>query len=173
MLFSVAPSAPRPAAVIINQVQKMMDPECVLEVVAVERVFLEVETKPEEGLKPLDISVDPACVCSSWNTLKEQKATLLLNQPFSSGFPNRQECSQYVPAIGLGCQPEVCDGHDIVHMQAAQQLAFRISPLTVRHSVLSSFSGWWLKTRKPLPAGRGLRLIGSKFLQVALEVVRR
>src|ERR1019366_8306112 len=171
-VFPVAAATASPAAIVINQVQQMMNTERVLEVVAVERIFLVVEAKPEEGLKPLDIGVNPARVRSPCNTLEDQEATVLLDQPFGPGLPNGQECSQYVPTIGLGRQPEVCDGHDIVHMQAAQQFALRISPLTMRHNVLSSFSGWWLKMTKPLPAGRCLGLYGLAFLQRALEFVR-
>src|SRR5579863_2252752 len=91
----------------VDQIEQVVHPHGELEVLAIERILVVVETEPEEGLKRFGEEVDPSRVCLSGNALQDQKAVFLLNQPFRPGFPDGQECAQHIPAVGSGGQAKI------------------------------------------------------------------
>src|ERR1700739_3914258 len=124
----------------VDEIEQVVHPHGELEVLAIERILVMVETEPEKGLERFGEEVDPSRVCLSGNALEDQKAIYFLDQPFPSGFPDGQECAQHIPAVGSGRQAKIGDGHDVVHVQVAEQLALRITAITIRHDT-SSFVG--------------------------------
>jgi hypothetical protein len=67
----------------VDEIEKVVYPHGKLEVLAIERVLVVVETEPEKGLKWLGEEVDPSRVCVSGNALQDQKAIFFLNNAAS------------------------------------------------------------------------------------------
>jgi uncharacterized protein DUF4238 len=143
----------------------VVHPHGELEVLAIERVLVVVETEPEEGLKGFGEQVNPTRVRLSGNALQDQKAIFLLDEAFRPGFPDGQECTQHIPAVGSGRQAKIGDGHDVVHMQVAEQLAFRIPAISIGHDI-SSFVVRWLDMKKPR------QTVGALTFRAASRVTR-
>src|ERR1700739_941749 len=143
----------------VDQIEQGVHPHSKLEVLAIERILVVVETEPEEGLKGCGEDVDPARVRLSGNALQDQKAISFLDQPFGPGFSDGQECAQHIPAVGSGRQAKIGDGHDVVHVQVAEQLALRIPAITIGHDI-SSFFGLLPYTKKPRQVVGALKYLG-------------
>ena len=118
-----------------HESHQVVNAQRILEILTIQRVLLLLEAKPEEGLQPLDVGVDRSCVGPPRNTLEHQETSGFFNQSLCTRLTHVQEGSKYVPAICFGRKPQVGDGHDIVHMQAAQQLALRVATITIRHDL--------------------------------------
>jgi hypothetical protein len=115
------------AVVALNEIEQMIDSQGVLEVVAIQVVLLPLEPEPEECLKTLYIGVNRAGIWSPWNALQNQKAAIFFDQAFGARLPNREKSPQNIPSVRSRGQTQVFNGHDEIHMQAAQQLALRVT----------------------------------------------
>jgi hypothetical protein len=134
--FSVAPSTMDVVRITTHESQQMMYAQGILEVLTIQRVLFVLKPQPKESLQPLDEYVNRASIGTSWDTLEEEKPSAFLNQSFCTRLTHVEEGSKDVPAICLGRQPKIGNGQDIVHMQAAQQLALRVATVTIRHDLL-------------------------------------
>src|SRR4051794_30616767 len=115
----------------LDKDRQPVDPERELEIVGVQCVFFEVKAQPKERLQVLSKEIDSTGIRPSRDALQDQKTVLVLNQSLGSCLSHGQESTQHVPAVRSGRQAEVGDGHNVVHMQAAQQLALRIAAMTM------------------------------------------
>jgi hypothetical protein len=107
------------AGVAAHESYQVVNAQGMLEILTIQRVLLLLETKPKEGLQPLDVGVNRSRVGAARNTLKQEKPSSFLNESFCTRLTHVQEGSKHGPAICFGRKPEVGDGHYIVHIQAA------------------------------------------------------
>src|SRR6266702_5732830 len=107
------------AGVAAYESHQVVNAQGLLKVLTIQRVLLLLETKPKEGLQPLDVGVNCSRVGAARNTLKQEKTTGFLNQSFCTCLTHVEEGSKHVPAIRFGRKPKVGDGHYIIHIQAA------------------------------------------------------
>jgi hypothetical protein len=107
-----------------NQPHKPINSQRVLEVFWVQIVFPVSKAEPEERLERLVVHIDRTGVLSARNALEDHKTVAILNQPFCVCLSTVEKSPQYLPAVSSRGKPEVGNGQDIVHMQAAKQLAF-------------------------------------------------
>jgi hypothetical protein len=116
-----------------NQPDKPINSQRVLEVFRIQIVFPVSKAEPEERLQRLAIDIDRAGVLPARNALENHKAVAILNQPFRPGLSAVEKSVQYFPAVSSRRKPKVGNGQDIVHVQAAKQLALRVAAKTMRH----------------------------------------
>ena len=74
---------PVPLLLAVDEVEQVVHPHGKLEVFAIERTLVVVESEPEKGLKRFGEEVDPSRVCVSGNALQDQKAIFFLNNAAS------------------------------------------------------------------------------------------
>ena len=93
------------AGVAAHESHQVVNAQGMLEILAIQRVLLLLETKPKEGLQPLDVGVNCSRVGAARNALKQEKPSGFLNQSFCTCLTHVQEGSKHVPAICLEASP--------------------------------------------------------------------
>jgi hypothetical protein len=104
-----------------------VDTQRVLKVLSAKVVLPFTETEPEERTEAFPVDVDCASVLSAGDALENQEAVFVFYQALRARFTALQECPKHLPAICTWIKVEIENGHDVIHMQAAQQLTLRIT----------------------------------------------
>src|ERR1700761_3606714 len=70
------------------------------------------------------------------NALKDDEPIEILHQTLCTGLSASEKRGEHLPAVRARHQPKVDNRHEVINMQAAQQLALGKAAPTIRHGDL-------------------------------------